>query len=91
MELLKIFTNFLSRKEDSNDAPEGFCPQCWGRQEYEGKFYEAIYKEQINAENISSKAGWIDAYVKQNLEGIKLKEIDGIRECSTCNLTYRQS
>ena len=51
MNLLKSFKKFLEKKDNSTESPEGFCPQCWGRQEYEGKFYEAVYKEKINTKN----------------------------------------
>lgn len=91
MELFKVFKNLLGKKDTPNETPEGYCPQCWGRQEYGGKFYDAVYKEQINLNNIDSKKGWINAYVTKNLEGIKLKDAEGVRECSSCNITYKQS
>tara|TARA_B110000240_G_C13477373_1_gene443736 strand:+ start:1361 stop:1636 length:276 start_codon:yes stop_codon:yes gene_type:complete len=90
MNLLKSFKKFLEKKDNSTEGPEGFCPQCWGRQEYEGKFYEAVYKEKINTKNLASKQGWINAYVKQNLEGIKLEAANGIKGCPSCNLSYKK-
>lgn len=34
-----IKTWFTSGKVET---PEGYCPNCWGFQEYSGNFYEAI-------------------------------------------------
>lgn len=83
MDFIKSITElFKPSNINKTSIPEGFCPTCWGRQEYGGKFYDAVYKEGINLNNISSKKGWITAYVQQNLEGIKLKE--GAKKCATC-------
>lgn len=90
MGLFEAFKDLLNRKNTKGETPEGYCPQCWGRQEYEGKFYEAVHKEKVDLNNINEKKGWINAYVTQNLEGIKLKEVEGTRECPSCKLTYRQ-
>jgi hypothetical protein len=35
----------LEKRADNNPVPEGYCPNCWGREEYGGKFYSAIKKE----------------------------------------------
>ena len=35
--------------ETKNETPEGVCPNCWGREEYGGQFYEAIKNRGIDA------------------------------------------
>jgi hypothetical protein len=90
MNILKTFTELLKpNNTNQTNTPEGFCPPCWGRQEYGGEFYDAVFKENINLNNISSKEGWINAYVKQNFEGIRLTETNGAKECPSCALAYK--
>jgi len=70
-------------------VPQGYCPNCWGRQEYEGKFLEAMQKENIDLNNIDLKKGWIQAYATRNFEGITIRTTDDIEQCPTCKLAYR--
>lgn len=76
-------------QEDSKEkAPEGFCPNCWGHQKYEGKFLDAIKKEKIDLKNIGEKRGWLQAYVSTKLEGIRLKKSDKGMTCDSCSRVY---
>lgn len=84
----------LGKKEidSSNDVhvPEDFCPNCWGRQEYGGNFYEAVKNEGIDINNIDSRKGWIEAYAAEKLGGIQLKmNSDNVLACPTCKVTYK--
>ena len=88
MNLLSIVRNYLNGNSDSKDIPEGYCPNCWGRQEYAGQFFEAIKNEQIDLNNIDEKKGWIDAYATEHFEGIRLKQSGNVYECAACKLTY---
>ena len=91
MSITDIFKNYLSKAAKSTEAPEGFCPNCWGRQEYEGKFLEALHQEKIDLNNVEQKVGWIQAYAAEHFEGIKLLETDDLVECPSCKLTYRRT
>lgn len=94
MNIIEIFSNLLKKKAEKNEsvAPEGFCPNCWGKQEYEGKFYAAIEKEQIDLNNIKERKGWIQAYATENLEGIKLHATtNGNYECNICKVNYKEA
>ena len=80
-------------KGNSKDTitPEGICPNCWGRQEYQGKFYEAIENENVNIDNIVKKKGWIDAYASEFLSGIQLQtDKNNEMVCSTCKVGYTE-
>lgn len=93
MNIVQIFSNLLRNKADGNEnaTPQGFCPNCWGKQEYGGKFYEAIEKEQIDLNNVNERKGWIQAYAAEHLEGIKLQKTEkGIYECQICKSTYEE-
>ena len=77
------------RGEKKKKAPDGVCPNCWGRQEYEGKFRQILHMERINTNNLDQKKGWIQAYAARQFEGIQLKKTDDLYECPNCKLTYR--
>jgi hypothetical protein len=49
MNLVQIFSNLLRKKAsgDKDITPESFCPNCWGKQEYNGKFYNMVEKEKL--------------------------------------------
>jgi len=90
MSVFQSIVSFLTKKEATPQAPEGFCPNCWGRQEYEGQFFEAMKNEGIDVNNVSEKVGWIQDYTDKHLAGIQLHgEGDGL-VCSKCKVTYRQ-
>lgn len=67
--------------------PETLCPNCWGRQEYQGQFNEDIKKEEITLNNIDQKKGWIEAYAAKNLHGIRLQKKGNKIVCPTCHIS----
>ena len=38
-ENIKKFFKAKSKHETTGAAPEGICPNCWGRQEWEGNYF----------------------------------------------------
>ncbi len=89
MNFIQKIRQFLEKKANHIEAPEKHCPNCWGRQEYEGQFLEAIRNEQIDLNNIDQKKGWIDAYFTRHFEGIKLRQENDALICSACELSYK--
>lgn len=83
MKLLEWIQSFFSGESKEN-TPEGYCPNCWGRQEYGGTFIKAMDQEKIDLKNLSMKRGWITAYAEKNLEGIKLSDKNGKKSCPSC-------
>ena len=90
MDLAENIKEFFIQKSNTEevDAPEGFCPNCWGRLEYEGEFHEAMMAEGIDTNNIEEKKGWIQAYTEKNLTGIRLLKKDALLICNLCKLDY---
>ena len=74
-------------QSDQSTSPASVCPNCWGRQEYQGQFKEAIQKEEITLNNIDQKKGWIDAYAAKNLHGIRLEKKGNKIVCPSCKLS----
>lgn len=91
MSALDNLVNFLTGKSQSKDAPEGYCPNCWGRQEYGGKFMEAIKKQSWDISKMDDHRGWIQDYADKNLADISLVHKEGYMECNRCNVKYKEA
>lgn len=88
MNIAKSIIQFLQSPNTDQKAPEGLCPNCWGRTEYEGKFYEAAKNENVNINQANEQIGWIQDYANKYLSGITLQPKDDELICQTCQLTY---
>lgn len=88
MTLLETIKNHLSKKISTPNTPDGLCPNCWGRQEYEGEFFEAVKADGLNTLNLESKKGWVEAYIEKNLTGIQLQPTDSGLVCNYCHTRY---
>lgn len=81
---LKKFFNEKDNNETTNTAPDGVCPNCWGRQEWEGEFYK-----RIKAKNKSPESKVYNNFINEvvsKLDKITLKE--DTYECTTCHVKY---
>ncbi|MEP1486930.1 MAG: hypothetical protein ABJL44_04635 [Algibacter sp.] len=75
---------FLAKQnaETVTTAPDGVCPNCWGRQEWEGEFYK-----KVKANNITPEHSTYDSFVHKvvgKLDKITLKEDTLV--CETCKM-----
>ena len=92
MKLVQILFDFIRNKNASdinNDTPDGLCPNCWGRNEYGGKFFEAVKTHHIDVNSKDDSIGWIQEYANKHLSAIELKREDDNLICQKCKLTYR--
>ncbi len=84
---------FGKKKEaDKIILEEGFCPNCWGRQEYQGKFKEAVIdknKDVLSGDPAAQKA-FVQKFVDDNLTGIRLKAEGGGLSCPSCKVRYKK-
>lgn len=87
--IVKVFKN--NSTPTAADVPEGICPNCWGRNEYGGKFYEAMKNENVDINNINEKKGWIQDYADKHLSSIQLDHTDAGTVCSKCKVTYKEA
>lgn len=92
MKLFEALKNLLKRKEtfDPAEVPVGACPNCWGRYEYGGKFYEAVKNENYDVNKANTNVGWVKDYADKHLSGITLQHEDGKAVCQKCNLTFKE-
>lgn len=84
--LQQFFTQ--SKEETKNQTPEGLCPNCWGKQEYDNQIREIFEDKQIDVNNGESRYSFIQDFVVTHIEGIKLKAGNNSLECPTCKAKY---
>ena len=88
MTLLESIKNYFNKKknnEPTGKAPEGICPNCWGKQEWEGEFYEFM-KGSKNEKRDETYNNFINKIVESNIEGIAIQK--DTYTCKTCNVNY---
>jgi len=65
-------------------SPEGTCPICWGRLQYDGKIRDLLKDKQIDVNNHKDRYMLIQDFMKHNIDGIKLKE-SVVTDCPNCS------
>ena len=86
IENIKSYFLAKSNNEETGLSPEGICPNCWGRQEWEGNIYK-----QIKANNITPESNTYNSFINEvvtKLDKITLKE--DTYKCTTCNVKYEK-
>lgn len=75
-------------KETKSQIPEDFCPNCWGKQEYDNQIREMYKDKQIDVNNHKANYAFIQEFVVTHINGIKLKKGNNSLECPTCRAKY---
>ena len=89
MMIEKLITFFKRSKEDTkNQVPEGMCPNCWGKQEYDNQVRELYEDKQIDVNNHEANYAFIQEFMVKHLNGIHLKKGNNSFECPTCHAKY---
>jgi len=86
-ELIEFFKK--PKEETKNHVPEGLCPNCWGKQEYDNTIRKMYKDKQIDVNNHTANYAFIQEFMVTNLNGIKLKKGNNSLECPTCKVTYK--
>lgn len=81
-DITSYFKNKNSKKEEA--SPKGTCPVCWGFQEYDGKIRRLLEDKQIDVNNHKDSYMIIQDFMKNNIDGIKLKE-GIVTDCPNCS------
>ncbi len=90
MSLIENIKSYFTKKENNQpagDGPEGVCPNCWGKQEWEGEFYEFM-KGSKNEKRDETYNNFINKIVESNIDGIAINT--DTYTCKTCNVNYEQ-
>ncbi len=84
--LISFFKKPIS--ETINESPEGVCPNCWEKQEYDNEIREMYKDKQIDVNNHKANYAFIQDFVVTHIDGIKLKKGNTSFECPTCRAKY---
>ena len=86
MDLTNTLVNFFKKPKEqtSSNAPEGYCPNCWGSQEYDNQVRELYKDKQIDVNNKDANHAFIQDFVIKKLDGIKLKKGNDGLHCTVC-------
>lgn len=85
MDIIDNIINYLKDEDNQKIAPspEGTCSNCWGYQQYDGKIRDLLKDRQIDINNHKDSYMIIEQFLKQNIDGLNLKEGD-VKACPYC-------
>ncbi len=91
MKIVESIIKMLTGKEEITlasvqEVPEGTCPNCWGRDEYSGAFYNAAKAQGLNGNNIGAHVGWVQEYANKNFSKIAIVSDGDSLGCKNCNM-----
>ncbi len=86
--LLKFFQKPAS--ETKGKVPEGYCPNCWGEQEYDKQIRKLYVDKQIDINNHEENHAFIQDFVVTHLSGIQLRKGNNSFECPTCKRSFKE-
>lgn len=87
MNIVQNLKKYFSAKtvSNNNNTPEGICPNCWGKQEWDGEFFR-LNKGNKLIGNDQTYSNFIQKIVESNIEGIAIKEDS--YTCETCKTSF---
>lgn len=84
IESIKTYFKNKTENKETQNAPEGVCPNCWGKQEWEGEYYKFV-----KGENGNPDKEVYNSFVKnvaRKLEKITINKDS--YACETCSVKY---
>ena len=86
--IIENIKSYFSKKRKGQvtaAAPQGVCPNCWGKQEWEGEFFDII-KDPHFTEEGKRYTSFIKKVVDEHKD---LAHVHGNKYvCSTCNTEF---
>ena len=83
-EKVKAYFDRKKKGEDAAVAPEGVCPNCWGKQEWDGEYYKFIKGEGGDPSRDTYTSFIQD--VTRKLDKITIKK--DTYSCENCKVKY---
>ena len=80
----KIKTFFIKAENQTGSAPEGTCPNCWGRNEWNEQYYE-LRKDKHNVPGSEKYNSFINKIVEEHVNTTHKHE--DLYVCTTCDKT----
>lgn len=90
--MLKNLLNFFQQTatQTKGKVPDGYCPNCWGEQEYDAQIRKMYIDKQIDINNHEENHAFIQDFVVTRLSGIQLKKGNNSFDCPTCQRKYKE-
>lgn len=84
--MIKRIATFFKQSAEAtkNQTPEGVCPNCWGKQEYDNKVREMYKDQKIDATNDDANHAFIRQFVVTYIDGVTLKQQGDSMVCPSC-------
>ncbi|MDX6748040.1 hypothetical protein SHK09_14680 [Polaribacter sp. PL03] len=89
MNIIESIKTYFTAKVEGNTskkAPVGICPNCWGKQEWEGDFYKQNKGNKL-VSNDQTYNNFINKIVESNISGIVINA--DTYQCETCKTSYK--
>ncbi|MEM9143967.1 MAG: hypothetical protein AAGA86_13340 [Bacteroidota bacterium] len=89
MNIIENLSSYFGKKRNNQEtgpAPEGVCPNCWGRLEWDGEYYKFM-KGENGDPSMETYTSFV-ANVARKLDRITIKE--NTFTCETCQMDYGQ-
>ncbi len=89
MSIIQNLKDYFKKKENNQEtgsAPEGVCPNCWGKQEWDGEYYKFMKGQNANPSDDTYNSFVQD--VARKLDKITIKE--NTYTCETCQVVYKR-
>lgn len=83
---VKEYFKKKEKNQETGQAPDGVCPNCWGKQEWDGEFYRFM-----KGQNSNPSADIYTSFVQdvaRKLDKITIKE--NTYTCETCQVAYNE-
>ena len=87
MSIAQNIKNYFKSKTEgttTEKAPDGICPNCWGKQEWEGEFY-TLNKGSKLVGNDQTYNSFIHKIVESNVSGMLINK--DTYTCETCKIS----
>ena len=91
MGLLDFFRGKKASVDKEDLVEAGVCPNCWGKQEWDGKFkdYVADPTKDVLNKDATAQQAFIQKFVTENITGIRLKSEGDKQVCPACKTAYK--
>ena len=75
-----------NKQKETSELSQGYCPNCWGDQEYDKLIREKYEDAQITVNNHNANYAFVQDFIVTHMNGIKLKSTVKRTECPTCKI-----
>jgi len=88
MNIIASLKNYFETKfkgDNTLNSPEGICPNCWGKQEWDNEYYT-----KIRVKNITSDDNIYNNFINEVAEKLgKVTLKEDILICETCKTSFK--